>query len=61
MDLMSPRNEGQANYSYVNGTLHGNPVAVVAGMATLAELKGPRFTKTFIRFPMTCAMRARMS
>lgn len=45
MDLMNPRNKGQANYSYVNGTLHGNPVAVVAGMATLAELKRPSFYK----------------
>lgn len=43
MDLMNPRNRGQANYSYVNGTLHGNPVAAVAGLATLAELKKPGF------------------
>lgn len=45
MDLMNPRNKGQANYSYVNGTLHGNPVAAVAGMATLEELKKPSFYK----------------
>ncbi|MEX2453190.1 MAG: aminotransferase class III-fold pyridoxal phosphate-dependent enzyme [Rhodospirillaceae bacterium] len=45
MDLMSPRNRGQANYSYVNGTLHGNPVASVAGLATLAELRKPSFYK----------------
>jgi glutamate-1-semialdehyde 2,1-aminomutase len=45
MDLMNPRNKGQANYSYVNGTLHGNPVAAVAGIATLAELKKPSFYK----------------
>jgi glutamate-1-semialdehyde 2,1-aminomutase len=43
LDLMSPLNRGQANYSYVNGTLHGNPVAAVAGLATLAELKKPSF------------------
>ena len=35
MDLMNPRNKGQANYSYVNGTLHGNPVAAVAIAGTL--------------------------
>lgn len=45
MDLMNPRNRGQANYSYVNGTLHGNPVAAVAGLATLDELKKPSFYK----------------
>lgn len=45
MDLMNPRNRGQSNYSYVNGTLHGNPVASVAGMATLNELKKPGFYK----------------
>ena len=45
MDLMNPRNRGNANYSYVNGTLHGNPVAAVAGLATLAELKNPSFYK----------------
>tara|TARA_R110000868_G_scaffold10313_17_gene50721 strand:- start:18964 stop:20292 length:1329 start_codon:yes stop_codon:yes gene_type:complete len=43
MDLMSPLNRGKANYSYVNGTLHGNPVAAVAGLATLAELKKTSF------------------
>lgn len=45
MDLMSPLNKGQSNYSYVNGTLHGNPIAAVAGLATLAELKKPSFYK----------------
>ena len=45
IDLMSPLNKGQANYSYVNGTLHGNPVAAVAGLATLAELTKPAFYK----------------
>ncbi|PPR11725.1 MAG: Glutamate-1-semialdehyde 2,1-aminomutase [Alphaproteobacteria bacterium MarineAlpha11_Bin1] len=45
VDLMNPRNKGQASYSYVNGTLHGNPVAAAAGIATLAELKRPSFYK----------------
>ena len=45
MDLMSPKNRGQANYSYVNGTLHGNPIASVAGLETLKVLKQPGFYK----------------
>jgi len=45
MNLINPRNRGQGNYSYVNGTLHGNPVAAIAGLATLAELKKPSFYK----------------
>ncbi len=45
MDLMNPLNKGKPNYSYVNGTLHGNPVAAVAGLATLAELSKPTFYK----------------
>ena len=45
MDLMNPRNKGKANYSYVNGTLHGNPIAAVAGLATLEEIKKPGFYK----------------
>jgi glutamate-1-semialdehyde 2,1-aminomutase len=45
MNLINPRNRGQGNYSYVNGTLHGNPVAASAGLATLAELKKPSFYK----------------
>ena len=43
VNLMNPRNRGLANYSYVNGTLHGNPVAAVVGLATLVELKKPPF------------------
>ena len=45
LDLMNPRNKGQSNYSYVNGTLHGNPVAAAAGLATFNELKTPNFYK----------------
>ncbi len=45
MDLMNPLNKGKPNYSYVNGTLHGNPIAAVAGLATLAELSKPTFYK----------------
>ena len=45
MDLMNPLNKGKPNYSYVNGTLHGNPIAAVAGLATLSELSKPTFYK----------------
>ena len=43
VDLMSPRLRGQSSYSHVNGTLHGNPIAVVAALATLAEVRKPGF------------------
>lgn len=45
MDLINPRNKGQSNYSYVNGTLHGNPVASVAALATMEELQKPNYYK----------------
>jgi glutamate-1-semialdehyde 2,1-aminomutase len=32
---------GQPGYAYLSGTLNGNPVACVAGLATIAELKKP--------------------
>ena len=41
IDISDPANRGQPGYAYVNGTLHGNPVAAAAGLATLAELKKP--------------------
>jgi len=41
IDLCNPHNRGQANYCYINGTLHGNPVAAAAGLATLNILKQP--------------------
>lgn len=43
IDLMSPRNRGSADYAHVNGTLHGNPVAAAAALATLAEVTRPGF------------------
>lgn len=46
IDLANPRNRGKPNYAYINGTLHGNPIAAAAGLATLAELKRPGFYKT---------------
>lgn len=41
IDLADPARRGEAGFVYVNGTLHGNPVAAAAGSATLAELARP--------------------
>jgi glutamate-1-semialdehyde 2,1-aminomutase len=41
IDLTNPRNKGRPNYAYINGTLHGNPVAAAAGLATIRELMKP--------------------
>jgi len=43
--LAAPTNKGKPNYAYLNGTLHGNPVAAVAGLATLKVLKEPGYYK----------------
>ena len=42
LDLADPAHKGQADYAYFNGTLHGNPVAAAATLATLDELAQPR-------------------
>lgn len=44
--LAAPTNKGKPNYAYVNGTLHGNPIAAVAGLASLRILKEPGYYKT---------------
>lgn len=49
MNLADPRNKGKANYAYFNGTLHGNPVAAAAGLATLRELQKPGAYETLHR------------
>ena len=41
IDIANPLNKGRPNYAYINGTLHGNPVAAAAGLATLNVLKQP--------------------
>ena len=41
IDIADPANRGNPDYAYINGTLHGNPVAAVAGLATLGELEKP--------------------
>lgn len=43
MGQADPVIRGQDSYAYVNGTLHGNPIGCVAGMATLQELRTPGF------------------
>ena len=41
MDMANPTYKGKPNYAYVNGTLHGNPVAAATGLASLRELSKP--------------------
>ena len=41
VDLADPKKRGQADYTYFNGTLHGNPVAAAATLALLDELAKP--------------------
>ena len=41
IDLADPAKKGQPDYAYFNGTLHGNPVAAAATLATLDELAKP--------------------
>ncbi len=43
IERANPKHKGQADYAYINGTLHGNPVAAAAGLATIGELEKPGF------------------
>jgi glutamate-1-semialdehyde 2,1-aminomutase len=43
IELANPANRGSGRYVLINGTLHGNPLGSVAGLATLAELRKPGF------------------
>ncbi len=43
LDLCNPSRKGQRDFAYMNGTLHGNPLASAAGLATLLRLKQPSF------------------
>jgi len=43
IDVTNPRHKGQAGYAYINGTLHGNPVAAAAALATLDVLQQEGF------------------
>jgi glutamate-1-semialdehyde 2,1-aminomutase len=45
-EIIEPANakkKGQPGYAYCSGTLHGNPVATAAGLATIGELEKPGF------------------
>jgi glutamate-1-semialdehyde 2,1-aminomutase len=43
LDCVNPGRKGRADYAYINGTLHGNPIAAAAGLATLKVLERPGF------------------
>jgi glutamate-1-semialdehyde 2,1-aminomutase len=43
IDFADPARRGNGDYAQVNGTLHGNPLASAAGLATLKELQKPGF------------------
>jgi len=47
LDATNPNRKGRADYAYINGTLHGNPIAAVAGLATLRVLSEPGFYDSF--------------
>lgn len=49
LDATNPNRKGRADYAYINGTLHGNPVAAAAGLATLEVLQGEGFYQDFHR------------
>ncbi|MDX1540400.1 MAG: aminotransferase class III-fold pyridoxal phosphate-dependent enzyme, partial [Geminicoccaceae bacterium] len=39
----NPKKKGEPDYAYINGTLHGNPIAAAAGLRTLEILSEPGF------------------
>ncbi len=41
LDLADPNSKARSGYTYINGTLHGNPVAASATLAMLDELNQP--------------------
>ena len=43
LDCTNPKRKGQRDYAYINGTMHGNPIAAAAGRATLGVLGEPGF------------------
>jgi len=47
IDCTNPAKKGSPDYAYINGTLHGNPIAAVAGLATLKILSEPGFYNDF--------------
>ncbi len=47
IDATNPNRKGRTDYAYINGTLHGNPIAAVAGLATLKVLQEKDFYDHF--------------
>lgn len=47
LDATNPNRKGRSDYAYINGTLHGNPIASVAGLATLRVLQQEGFYESF--------------
>jgi glutamate-1-semialdehyde 2,1-aminomutase len=43
VDRANPKRKGQSDFAYINGTLHGNPVAAAAGLSTIRVLEEPGF------------------
>lgn len=43
IERANPKHKGSSDFAYVNGTLHGNPVAAAAGLSTIEVLEGPGF------------------
>ena len=43
IDFADPARRSNGDYEQINGTLHGNPLASAAGLATLMELRKPGF------------------
>ena len=43
IDQAHPHRAGRPGYVYASGTLHGNPLAAAAGLATLERLRAPGF------------------
>ncbi len=43
IEMANARNKGKANYAYVSGTLHGNPMGAAVGLAVISELEKPGF------------------
>ena len=41
MELSNPRKKGAPDYTYISGTLNGNAIGAIAGLATIAELEKP--------------------
>ncbi len=43
VERANPKHKGAEDYAFMNGTLHGNPLAAAAGLATLRVLREPGF------------------